>query len=65
MAASVPDDASLTISTEGTARTMASASSTSASVGAPNDVPRRAASVAAAAISSRAWPKRRAPHDCT
>ena len=41
IAASVPDETSRTISTDGTASTISAASSTSASVGAPNDVPSR------------------------
>ena len=65
IAASVPLLTSRTISSDGSASTSRSASSTSASVGAPNDVPRSAAAVAAATISSRAWPNRCAPHDCT
>ena len=63
--ASVPELTSRTISTLGTASTIRPASSTSASVGIPNDVPRPAASVAAATISGHAWPKSSAPHDCT
>ena len=51
IAASVPEDTSRTDSTLGTASTMRVASSTSASVGMPNDVPRDAASVAAATIA--------------
>ena len=39
IAASVPDETSRTISTDGTASTISAASSTSASVGAPNVVP--------------------------
>ena len=49
--ASVPELTSRTISTLGTASTIRPASSTSASVGIPNDVPCRAASVAAATIA--------------
>ena len=65
IAASVPLDTSRTISTEGIAATIRSASSTSSSVGAPNVVPRAAAARAASTISGRAWPNRSAPHDCT
>ena len=65
MAASVPLETSRTISIEGIAAVMRSASSTSASVGAPNVVPRSAAARAASTISGRAWPNRSAPHDWT
>ncbi len=63
--ASVPEETSRTMSTPGSASTILAASSTSASVGAPNDVPRAAASEAARTISSRACPNSNAPHDCT
>src|ERR671918_1004405 len=65
MAASVPLETRRTRSTDGTIATSRSASSTSASVGAPNEVPRPAASLAASTISGRAWPKSSEPHDCT
>ena len=65
IAASVPLETRRTISTLGIASTIRSASSTSSSVGAPNDVPRAAAAVAASTISGHAWPKSIAPHDCT
>ena len=47
IAASVPEETSLTCSTEGTIETIRSASSTSPSVGTPKEVPREAASIAA------------------
>jgi hypothetical protein len=61
IAASVPEETSRTISTDGTASTISAANSTSASVGAPNVVPRRAASEIAASVSSSAWPKTSGP----
>ena len=57
IAASVPDETSRTISTDGTASTISAASSTSPSVGAPKVVPRCAASAIAASVSSSACPK--------
>ncbi len=63
--ASVPDETRRTMSMPGTAATIRSASSTSPAVGAPNDVPRAAAAVAAWTISGRACPKSNAPHDWT
>ena len=65
IAASVPDETRRTISTDGTASTISAASSTSASVGAPNDVPRPAASTTADSVSGSAWPKISGPHDIT
>ena len=65
IAASVPELTSRTFSTDGTASTISAASSTSASVGAPNDVPRAAASVMAATTSGSACPKINGPHDIT
>jgi hypothetical protein len=53
------------MSMAGTASTMRSASSTSSAVGAPNDVPRAAAAVAASTISARACPNSNAPQDWT
>ena len=54
IAASVPLETSRTISTDGIAAVIRSASSTSPSVGAPNVVPRAAASRAASTISGLA-----------
>jgi len=54
-----------TASTLGTASPIRPASSTSASVGAPKDVPLAAARAAASTISGRAWPNSSAPQDCT
>ena len=65
MQASVPEETSLTWSMLGNLATIRSASRTSASVGAPKEVPRRAASTAASTISPRAWPNSSAPHDWT
>jgi hypothetical protein len=61
IAASVPEETSRTISTDGTASTSSAASSTSAAVGAPKVVPRWAASAIAASVSSSAWPKTSGP----
>jgi hypothetical protein len=63
IAASVPEETSLSCSIEGTIETIRSATSTSASVGTPNEVPREAASTAASTISLRPCPNRSAPHD--
>ncbi len=52
--ASVPELTSRTISTDGTASTISDASSTSASVGAPNVVPRSVAACTAASVSGSA-----------
>ena len=65
MAASVPEETSRTCSIEGTAETISAASSTSASVGAPNVVPSAAASTTAATVSGSACPKMSGPHDMT
>ena len=65
IAASVPDDTRRTRSTDGTASAISAASSTSASVGAPKLVPRRAASRTASTVSASACPKRSGPHDMT
>jgi hypothetical protein len=51
MVASVPEETNRTISTDGSAETISSASSTSLSVGAPNDIPRDAATVTASTTS--------------
>ena len=65
MPASVPDDTRRTLSTDGTRAAMASASSTSRSVGAPYDVPAAAARCTASTTAGCAWPRIDAPHDCT
>jgi hypothetical protein len=65
MLASVPEEVIRTISTEGTRRAISSASSTSASVGAPNVVPCSAAATTAASTSGWAWPKMSGPHEHT
>ena len=57
MVASVPEQTRRTISTEGRAATISSASSTSASVGAPKAVPRPSASATAATIAGWRWPR--------
>ena len=61
--ASVPDEVIRTISTDGIRRATSSASSTSATVGAPNVVPRSAAAVTAARTSGCAWPWMSGPHE--
>ena len=63
--ASVPELTIRTISIDGTASMISSARSTSASVGAPNVVPRRVASSTTATVSGSACPKMSGPHDCT
>ena len=65
IAASVPEETSRTISTDGTASTISAASSTSRSVGAPKLVPSRAASVTASTVSGSAWPNTSGPQDMT
>ena len=65
IAASVPDETSRTFSIDGTASTISAASSTSASVGAPNVVPRSAASRTASTVSGSAWPNSSGPHERT
>ncbi len=65
IAASVPEETSRTISTDGTASTISAASSTSRSVGAPKLVPRSAASAIAATVSWSACPKTSGPQDST
>ena len=59
--ASVPEDTSRTSSTEGTRSQIASASSTSRSVGAPYEVPSTAARCTASTIAGWAWPAMTAP----
>jgi hypothetical protein len=61
MVASVPDDTSRTCSTEGTRAQMASARSTSRSVGAPYDVPSAAARCTASTMAGWACPAMTAP----
>ena len=61
MAASVPDDTSLTCWQPATRAQMASASSTSPSVGAPKVVPRPAARSTAPTTAGWAWPRIEAP----
>jgi len=65
MAASVPELTRRTFSTLGTIRTICSASSTSPSVGAPKEVPLRAASPTASRISGSACPNSSGPQDPT
>ena len=62
--ASVPDDRR-TISIDGTARDIASANSTSISVGAPKLVPRAAAFAIASRTRGCAWPRISGPHEPT
>ena len=64
MVASVPELTSRTWST-GVRSMIAAARSTSASVGAPYEVPRAAAAVTAAMISGWAWPCSSAPQEET
>ena len=61
MVASVPLEVSRTCSTEGTRSQIVSASSTSRSVGAPNEVPSAAAVVTASTTAGWAWPRMMAP----
>ena len=61
IAASVPDETSRTFSIDGTASAISAASSTSASVDAPNVVPRSAASRTASTVSGSACPKMQRP----
>jgi len=63
--ASVPELTRRTFSAEGTADTIISANRTSASVLAPNDVPRAAASVTAWTTRAGAWPKISGPQEQT
>ena len=64
MVASVPEETKRTRST-GVRPTISSASSTSASVGAPYDVPRESASRTAAITSGWAWPSSIGPQEPT
>jgi len=63
--ASVPEDTRRTISMLGTRATSSSASSISASVGAPKVSPRAAASCTARTVSGSAWPRISGPHEPT
>ena len=65
MVASVPLETSRTFSHDGIRSRMASASSTSRSVGAPYDVPSAAARCTASTTLGWAWPRIDAPHDWT
>gem|GEM_PF-4551691 len=65
MVASVPLFTIRTISIEGTAATISSASSTSSSLGAPKLVPLAAAAASALTISGSAWPRIMGPQDPT
>jgi hypothetical protein len=65
MVASVPELTMRSLPTAGTRRATSSASSTSASVGAPNDVPRAAAACTASTTRGWAWPAISGPHDST
>ena len=58
MVASVPELTKRTFSTDGSSRVTRSARRTSSSVGAPKDVPRRAAREIARWTKAGAWPKR-------
>ncbi len=61
MAASVPEETRRTCSQPATRAQMASARSTSPSVGAPNVVPAAAASDTALTTRGSAWPRMEAP----
>ncbi len=63
--ASVPEETSRTISIDGTASQISSASSTSARVETPKVVPSSAAAVTARTVSGSACPKSSGPHDMT
>ena len=65
MVASVPEDTKRTRSMVGTSRTTRSASSTSATHGAPNDVPRAAAFCTASTTGGYAWPRIIGPQEPT
>ena len=65
MAASVPELTKRSRSIDGMAATISSASSTSASDGAPNDVPRAAASTMARTTAGWAWPRIIGPQEQT
>jgi hypothetical protein len=63
--ASVPDDVMRSMSTAGIRWLTSSASSTSPAVGAPNVVPRHAASATASSTSGCACPRISGPHEQT
>ncbi len=63
MSASVPELTRRTISSDGTASTIASAISTSSLVGAPNVVPSLAVFSIASITSGCAWPNISGPHE--
>jgi hypothetical protein len=63
--ASVPEEVMRSMSTAGMRWATSSASSTSAAVGAPNEVPRDAASVTASSTVGCAWPRISGPHEQT
>jgi hypothetical protein len=63
--ASVPEETKRTISMDGTASITRSASSASASVGAPNEVPRGRASCTASMTAGCAWPRISGPYEQT
>ena len=57
----MPLETKRTFSTEGTVAQSSSANSTSAATGAPNVVPRRAASRMASTMGGYAWPRMSGP----
>ena len=63
--ASVPDEVMRSMSTAGIRAPTSSASSTSPPVGAPNVVPRAAASATASSTAGWAWPWISGPHEQT
>jgi hypothetical protein len=63
--ASVPEEVMRSMSTDGIRAHTSSASSTSPAVGAPNVVPRAAASVTASITSGCAWPRISGPQEQT
>ena len=65
IAASVPEEVMRIMSTAGIRAATSSASSTSGAVGAPNDVPRAAASPTASSTAGCAWPRISGPHEHT
>ena len=65
MVASVPELTMRSFSTAGTRRATSSASSTSASVGAPNEVPRAVAACTASTTRGWACPAISGPHEQT
>ncbi len=63
--ASVPEETKRTFSTAGIGCTIRSASSTSAALGAPNEVPRPAAARTASTTAGCACPRISGPHEPT